>query len=191
MTLCLYGETESKDEATFPLAADGQPFPWHKMRLPETIKPLHYDLHIHPNLTSLDFTGTVEIQLEVLQNTDSIILHSKNLQISKAVLLESDKRHPLKVLELPAFEQVALVTDALSITSGRRYRVRMDFAANLSDSFHGFYKSSYRTREGEVRQDCCLSYLFYLFFCFVVCSLEWLNEAQNKLLLTFRLLGFF
>nr|XP_023694685.1 endoplasmic reticulum aminopeptidase 1-like isoform X1 [Paramormyrops kingsleyae] len=151
MTLSHSGEAESKDKATFPVAADGQPFPWHKMRLPETIRPLHYDLRIHPNLTSLDFTGTVEIQLEVLQSTDSIILHSKNLQISKAVLLESDKRHPLKVLELPAFEQVALVTDALSITSGRRYRVRMDFAANLSDSFHGFYKSSYRTRDGEVR----------------------------------------
>ncbi|XP_048877194.1 endoplasmic reticulum aminopeptidase 1b isoform X1 [Brienomyrus brachyistius] len=151
LTLCLSGETESKDGVTFPVAADGQPFPWHKMRLPETIRPLHYDLRIHPNLTSLDFTGTVEIHLEVLHNTDSIILHSKNLQISKAVLLESDKHHPLKVLELPSFEQVALVTDALRITSGRRYRVRMDFAANLSDSFHGFYKSTYRTRQGEVR----------------------------------------
>ncbi|XP_036382834.1 endoplasmic reticulum aminopeptidase 1b [Megalops cyprinoides] len=138
-------------EAASPVATNGQPFPWDKMRLPETVTPLHYDLLIHPNLTSLDFTGIVQLQLEVLQDTQFIVLHSKDLRISKVALLEHGRVQPLQVLEYPAFQQVALLSDDVTFTKGRQYTVHMEFAANLSESFHGFYKSTYRTREGEVR----------------------------------------
>ncbi|KAJ8414862.1 hypothetical protein AAFF_G00023850 [Aldrovandia affinis] len=133
------------------VATNGQLFPWDKMRLPETVSPLHYDLLIHPNLTTLDFTGTVHIQLEVLQKTTVIILHSRDLRISKAVLKESSRILPLQVLEYPAFQQVAFLSDGVTFQQGSRYVLYLEFAANLSESFHGFYKSTYRTREGEVR----------------------------------------
>ncbi|XP_035235118.1 endoplasmic reticulum aminopeptidase 1b [Anguilla anguilla] len=142
----------SDDEKTSPpLATNGQPFPWRKMRLPETVLPLYYDLFIHPNLTTLDFTGTIHIQLEVLEDTSVIILHSKDLRISKAALLESSRILPLQVLEYPAFQQVALQADGVTLTRGSRCAVYLEFAANLSESFHGLYKSTYRTSEGEVR----------------------------------------
>ncbi|KAL4609489.1 endoplasmic reticulum aminopeptidase 1-like isoform X1 [Arapaima gigas] len=149
--LCLVNESQRKDNSTFLLATNGQPFPWAKMRLPEAVRPVHYDLLIHPNLTFLNFSGTVQIQLEILQDTKSIILHSKNLQISKAALLVSSRIHPLRVLELPAFEQVALLSDVITLVPGRQYIILLEFAANFSDSFHGFYKSTYRTSDGKVR----------------------------------------
>uniref|UniRef100_A0A8C7VND8 Aminopeptidase n=1 Tax=Oncorhynchus mykiss TaxID=8022 RepID=A0A8C7VND8_ONCMY len=135
-----------------PVATNGQPFPWIHMRLPETVSPIHYDLLVHPNLTSLDFTGAVQIQLQVFEDTSTIILHSKELQIAKAELLapEGPGSLPLQVLEYPAFHQLALVSDVLLVRGGT-YKVRLEFSANLSDSFHGFYKSSYRTTTGEVR----------------------------------------
>ncbi|CDQ94625.1 unnamed protein product [Oncorhynchus mykiss] len=124
------------------------------MRLPETVSPIHYDLLVHPNLTSLDFTGAVQIQLQVFEDTSTIILHSKELQIAKAELLAPEGPGslpvPLQVLEYPAFHQLALVSDVLLVRGGT-YKVRLEFSANLSDSFHGFYKSSYRTTTGEVR----------------------------------------
>uniref|UniRef100_A0A8K9UKN9 Aminopeptidase n=1 Tax=Oncorhynchus mykiss TaxID=8022 RepID=A0A8K9UKN9_ONCMY len=137
-----------------PVATNGQPFPWIHMRLPETVSPIHYDLLVHPNLTSLDFTGAVQIQLQVFEDTSTIILHSKELQIAKAELLAPEGPGslpvPLQVLEYPAFHQLALVSDVLLVRGGT-YKVRLEFSANLSDSFHGFYKSSYRTTTGEVR----------------------------------------
>lgn len=124
------------------------------MRLPETVSPIHYDLLVHPNLTSLDFTGEVQIQLQVFEDTSTIILHSKDLQIAKAELLAPEGPGslpvPLQVLEYPAFHQLALMSDVLLVRGGM-YKVRLEFSANLSDSFHGFYKSSYRTTKGEVR----------------------------------------
>uniref|UniRef100_A0A673WVE9 Aminopeptidase n=1 Tax=Salmo trutta TaxID=8032 RepID=A0A673WVE9_SALTR len=146
-------DTNGKSSSLLPpIATNGQPFPWIHMRLPETVSPIHYDLLVHPNLTSLDFTGAVQIQLQVFEDTSTIILHSKDLQIAKAELLapEGPGSLPLQVLEYPAFHQLALMSDVLLVRGGM-YKVRLEFSANLSDSFHGFYKSSYRTTKGEVR----------------------------------------
>uniref|UniRef100_A0A8C9U5U2 Aminopeptidase n=1 Tax=Scleropages formosus TaxID=113540 RepID=A0A8C9U5U2_SCLFO len=143
-------QSEEKHKATSPFTIKNQALPWDNIRLPQAVKPLHYDLLIHPNLTSLDFTGFVQIQLEVLQETSAIILHSKDLHISKAELVESGRTHPLQVLELPSNQQVALLSSDV-IVKGRQCAVSLTFAANLSETFHGFYKSTYRTRNGDVR----------------------------------------
>uniref|UniRef100_A0A4W6EM79 Endoplasmic reticulum aminopeptidase 1b n=1 Tax=Lates calcarifer TaxID=8187 RepID=A0A4W6EM79_LATCA len=133
----LPNQGQAKD---LPIATNGQPFPWDRMRLPKTISPLHYDLTIHPNLTTLDFTGVARIELDVHEDTSIIILHAKQMQISNVLLLAPEGIRPLHVLEYPHFHQLAL-----------KYEVQLEFAANLSDSYHGFYKSSYRTSSGEVR----------------------------------------
>ncbi|KAJ4941915.1 hypothetical protein JOQ06_011787 [Pogonophryne albipinna] len=126
------------------------PFPWGSMRLPKTISPIHYDLTIHPNLTTLDFTGVVRIQLDVHEDTNAIILHSKHLHISNVLLFATEGVKPLKVSAHPRFNQLALESDSV-LAKGRRYEVQLEFAANFSESYHGFYKSSYRTSSGEVR----------------------------------------
>lgn len=143
----LPNQGQSKD---LPIATNGQLFPWDHMRLPKTVSPIHYNLNIHPNLTTLNFTGVVRIELDVQEDTSTVILHAKQMQISSAVLLAPEGVKPLQVLEYPRFHQLALVSDSV-LTKGRKYEVQLKFAANLSDSFHGFYKSSYRTSSGDVR----------------------------------------
>lgn len=143
----------SQTDGPTPTASNGKPFPWSSMRLPDNMQPLHYDLLIHPNLTSLDFIGEVDIKIAVQKDSSTIILHSKDLQISNAALLKTDGSidGPLQVLEYPAFQQIALLSDSVSFRANNIYTIHLKFAANLSESFHGFYKSSYRTSKGEVR----------------------------------------
>lgn len=57
------------------------------------IVPFHYHLLLHPNLTTLSFTGTVQIQIDVQNNTNWVVLHSKGLQISKATILDQNLNH--------------------------------------------------------------------------------------------------
>ncbi|XP_069348465.1 endoplasmic reticulum aminopeptidase 1 [Eulemur rufifrons] len=141
-------------ETTSPEASNGTPFPWNKMRLPEHVIPVHYDLMIHANLTTLTFWGTTEVEITASQPTSTIILHSHHLQIAKATLRkgagERPSEEPLRVLEYPAHEQIALLAPE-PLLVGLPYTVAIDYAGNLSDNFHGFYKSTYRTEEGEVR----------------------------------------
>ncbi|TRY88142.1 hypothetical protein DNTS_029450 [Danionella cerebrum] len=133
------------------MASNLQPFPWDKVRLPNTVKPLHYDLLIHTNLTSLTFHGAVQIFIEVEEDTRALILHSKRLQISRAMLLGSNHPHQeLHISEFAAHDQIALFSEGFPFVRGNHV-VRLEFHANLSESFHGFYKSSYITMSGEVR----------------------------------------
>ncbi|KAF6356856.1 endoplasmic reticulum aminopeptidase 1 [Rhinolophus ferrumequinum] len=142
-------------ETTSPKASDGTPFPWNKMRLPEHIIPGHYDLMIHANLTTLTFKGTTAIEITASQPTSAIILHSNHLQISKATLKKGTgerqpPEEPLRVLEYPPHEQIALLAPE-PLVVGLPYTIVIEYTGNLSETFHGFYKSTYRTKEGEER----------------------------------------
>ncbi|XP_063820125.1 endoplasmic reticulum aminopeptidase 1 [Pseudophryne corroboree] len=129
-------------------------FPWNKFRLPNVVTPLHYDLLIHPNLTTLTFSGLAKITIAVAQQTRSIIMHSKHLAITKTSverkigsgLLQQD----LFLLEHHMKEQIALRA-AEPLIPGENYTLYIAYTANFSDSFRGFYKSTYKTSDGEIR----------------------------------------
>ena len=40
-----------------PIATNNEVFPWNDVRLPPWIRPVRYELRIHPNLTTLEVKG--------------------------------------------------------------------------------------------------------------------------------------
>ncbi|XP_032259836.1 endoplasmic reticulum aminopeptidase 2 [Phoca vitulina] len=146
----------NKDPGAFPIATNGEPFPWNNLRLPSMIIPLHYDLLVHPNLTSLDFVGFEKIEVLVRDATQFIILHSKDLEVMNVILQsEEDLRYrkpgkKLNVLSYPAHQQIALLVPE-KLMADLRYSVALNFQAKLANGFEGFYKSTYRTRGGKTR----------------------------------------
>nr|XP_048706530.1 endoplasmic reticulum aminopeptidase 2-like isoform X3 [Caretta caretta] len=147
----LSGE-RSSENTSFPIATNGQPFPWNKLRLPDWILPVYYDLLIHPNLTSLIFMGSVKIQVTVVHETSTIVLHSKHLEITSAAIEEENGKTQadLKVLEYPPHEQIAFLY-AEPLLVDKKYFLSINYIANLSDGFYGFYKSTYKTKDGQTR----------------------------------------
>ncbi|GAA6222143.1 endoplasmic reticulum aminopeptidase 2-like [Lates japonicus] len=137
-----------------PLGTDSLSFPWSRLRLPRYIVPLHYRLLLHPNMTNLSFTGSVQIQIDVQNNTNWVVLHSKGLQISKATILNKNFAHlsdqVLPVLHNPSHEQIGIFSPRV-LSSGQKYFLYIEFGAELADGFYGFYKSTYRTSTGETR----------------------------------------
>ncbi|MBN3301040.1 ERAP2 aminopeptidase, partial [Amia calva] len=137
------------------VASNRVPFPWSQVRLPNHVIPVHYHLSIHPNLTTLNFTGSVRIEIDVQNDTDSVILHSKGLQILRATI-QHEGAEPRaegqvqQVLESLPQEQIAILSPQ-PLLSGNKYFVHIDYAANLSDGFYGFYRSTYQAKNGEIR----------------------------------------
>ncbi|NWX47009.1 ERAP1 aminopeptidase, partial [Steatornis caripensis] len=84
--------------------------------------------------------------------SEAVVLHSKGLHITSAAVEAGSAGGPreARVLEHRPLEQVALLA-AEPLRAGHNYTLIIQFLANLSESFHGFYKSTYRTPEGELR----------------------------------------
>ncbi|XP_037385949.1 endoplasmic reticulum aminopeptidase 2 isoform X1 [Talpa occidentalis] len=152
----LPNDQPSTNPGPFHVSTNGEQFPWHELRLPRVVFPLHYELYVHPNLTTLDFVASEQIEVLVRDITQFIILHSKDLEITKATLhSEEDVRYrkpgkPLDVLSYPAHQQIALLVPE-KLMADMRYFVTIDFQAKLAEGFEGFYKSTYRTLGGETR----------------------------------------
>ncbi|KAM6471288.1 leucyl-cystinyl aminopeptidase [Liasis olivaceus] len=132
-------------EDIYPLATNGKPFPWAHFRLPGAIVPVHYDIVLQPNLTTMRFTGSVLITVEVIQVTMHIILHSSKLNITKVTLasLGSSQPKPANFLEYPMNDQIAIIApEALLV--GQKYNISLEYSSNLSDTYSGFYKIAFK-----------------------------------------------
>lgn len=138
----------------------------NNLRLPDNIKPIKYNLFLHPNITDnkFGFTGHVKILVEASKVSDSIVLHSKHLNITSitvykgedAMKKESEKAtEQLKVDDHKLHKKHEFLTIMLAKNSklGPKQKavVSIKFSGSLSEGLEGFYKSSYKTKSGEKR----------------------------------------
>ena len=150
-------ETATKNPETAPnhelKATNGETFPWSDIRLPSFIKPLTYDIHMHPDLKAFKFSGTVDIKFEVLKASDFIVFHVKSLKVTKLELREQGKQtveEVVKWLKNKKHEQ-EYVQLSHRLMPHTHYTLSLTFQDELKNSMAGFYRSSYKTTAGQRR----------------------------------------
>lgn len=137
----------------FTRSADSEKnFPRKNILLPKDIKPERYQVYLHPNLTTFDFHGGVKIDVTVEKPTRNVLLHVKHLNITSYGIEDSKGNYlpVLRVAESKKLEQY-LVELRDELTQGEKYTVNFQFNGHLSNTMTGFYKSSYKTKSGEIR----------------------------------------
>ncbi|XP_034530930.1 glutamyl aminopeptidase [Notolabrus celidotus] len=132
---------------------------WSNFRLPEYVKPVHYDLHLEPNLEDDTYTGTVDVHLEVTKATRHLWLHIRQTFVSaepRLKKLSSQGSHSevgvKSCFEYKKHEYVVVeATEVLPATAaGEVYVLSLDFQGWLNGSVVGFYRVIYT--EGGVQK---------------------------------------
>jgi puromycin-sensitive aminopeptidase len=120
-------------------------------RLARNVIPRRYDLVLEPDLDEFRFRGTVTIEIEVVEPTDTIELNAVDLALERAQLVGDGRDEPCRaVVESEAeLERIRLVVPEV-LEPGEEI-LRIEFSGILNDRLHGFYRSTYTDDEGRTR----------------------------------------
>uniref|UniRef100_A0A8C5CFU6 Aminopeptidase n=1 Tax=Gadus morhua TaxID=8049 RepID=A0A8C5CFU6_GADMO len=130
---------------------------WGDFRLPDYVKPVHYDLHLLPDLITDVYQGSVAIHLEVSRPTRHLWLHIRETFVTAVPRLQLVTQGGQKEVGVKAcFEYkpqeyvVVEATEELPATGpGEMYILSLDFRGWLNGSVVGFYRVIY-TEDGII-----------------------------------------
>ncbi|XP_043478871.1 glutamyl aminopeptidase-like isoform X1 [Leptopilina heterotoma] len=123
-------------------------------RLAKEVKPIHYDLLMHPDLENGTYTGTVTILINVLDKRGYIALHQKDLNITKTKLThEKDDVYEIPIKKTYSLEkQEVFMISTEENLSPSNYHLHLEFNGLLRpDKIVGFYSSKYKDAQDKER----------------------------------------
>lgn len=116
------------------------------VRLPRTVVPSRYDIHIEPDLSAATFAGEETIEVRICEPTREIVLNAADLAIGAAAI-EGHGRRLLGAIELdePAERAVLRFTEPLQPGT---WRLFLTFSGILNDKLRGLYRSTFGAADG-------------------------------------------
>ncbi|KAE8289438.1 Glutamyl aminopeptidase [Larimichthys crocea] len=130
---------------------------WNNFRLPNYVNPIHYNLHLEPDLVDDTYSGTVDIHVKVSKPTRYLWLHIRETFVStmpRLKMLNSQKEVAVKSCFEYKPQQYVVVeaTEELPVTSPEEmYVLSLDFQGWLNGSVVGFYRVIY-TENGVTKK---------------------------------------
>ena len=118
-------------------------------RLPRSVVPTSYAIDISTDPAWPDFHGDVRIELEFLERVDAIVLHSKDLALDEAKLVDAGGATRALDIQLVAESEIARLTAEAPFAPGRAC-LSIRFRGTPSPGMHGLYLA----RDGEERAIC-------------------------------------
>ncbi|XP_047471492.1 aminopeptidase N-like [Penaeus chinensis] len=128
------------------------------IRLPQSLRPLHYLIQLQPFINgNFSIIGYMKVEVEVLDTTSDIILHmldivTKNDTVKvltsgglgqRQVGIMSQNYDPVRQFYVARTEE--------ELTKGETYTLQMEFLGYLNDQLRGFYRSTYKDNNGEMK----------------------------------------
>ncbi|XP_028160953.1 thyrotropin-releasing hormone-degrading ectoenzyme [Ostrinia furnacalis] len=136
-------ETNTASSNKERIASNGQVFPWRGARLPTFVIPKHYNLWLHPNLTTGELRGEVSIDLKVERDTNFVVLNVRDMNVTERALFRTGGALGPKVakaLDFPAADQTYIEFKE-KIRRKYNYTLSLRFITKLerNDKQRGFF----------------------------------------------------
>jgi puromycin-sensitive aminopeptidase len=128
-------------------------------RLPRHARPHRYDLELRPDLSAATFEGRVVIEVELLEESDRLVVNALELDLLR-VRLEppggevgtsgSDQPPLVPTVSFDEPNQMVILSFDRPLPAGM-HRLTIEFTGTLNDQLRGFYRSTFRDLEGRER----------------------------------------
>ena len=113
-------------------------------RLPRHTTPSHYDIRLELDLETFTFTGSVGVDIDVVEETDSLVLNAAEVEIKSAGLSSG-----VDIPEITYDDGMEMATLALdSPLKPGGYRLELEHSGIINDQLRGLYRSIYRDADG-------------------------------------------
>ncbi|XP_037798468.1 aminopeptidase N-like [Penaeus monodon] len=158
VTIPPWASTESQPTTTDVLLTTRDEADDLGIRLPSSLKPLHYLVKLQPFINgNFSIFGYMEVEMEVLEPTSKITLHmadiiTKNDTI-KVYTPGQATGQGVRIMkhEYDHSRQFYIAHLTKELQKGRKYILSMEFLGYLNDKLHGFYRSTYMDADGNAR----------------------------------------
>ncbi|XGW23379.1 hypothetical protein V3C99_005539 [Haemonchus contortus] len=161
--------TDSIYEDEGPDDADCRDFPYKNFRLPRDVVPTSYNLTIHPNITTNNMTGSLAIDIQVLNTTKLIVLHADNLIMTTFSMSVNARRMEAEFFFCPASSQWAFMMDE-EVHAGDFIDLGIEFQGEVLPDLQGLYISTHTDSRGRKTKSAVTqfepSYARKMFPCF-------------------------
>ncbi len=126
------------------------PTPDDPFRLPRHVLPVRYELRLEPDLPGATFHGHATIAVTVVRPTDVIVFNSLELAIENAVVEDVAGGRQTASIDLDEPLQRCRLAVAQPLAPGQ-WRLHIEFRGTLNDKLRGFYRSTYKDRNGSTQ----------------------------------------
>ena len=116
-------------------------------RLPRTVVPSNYQIHLTPDLEKFVFDGRVKIDLDINESVTSFAVNAKELEVGAATVTVGGQSF---VSAAPTYNEeyeTATFTFDSALPTGKGVAT-ISFTGILNDQLHGFYRSTYTDNNG-------------------------------------------
>lgn len=124
--------------------------PAFAQRLPATVTPIHYDIHVAPDLAAATFTGEETIRVRIGQRTRTIVLNAAEI-VFKDVTVTAGGRTQKAAVALDEKTEQATFSVPTAVAAGEA-SIRISYAGILNDDLRGLYLSHANNRRYAVTQ---------------------------------------
>ncbi len=125
--------------------------------LPQHVRPLKYRLTLTPDLERFTFRGEETVDIEVTRSTREIVLNANEIKVRAASVAHGDGTRggletitPAERISYDEASETITLAFGIPIPAGKA-KLALRFTGELNDRLHGFYRSSFKTPNGETR----------------------------------------
>lgn len=121
---------------------------WKNLRLPDYIKPVHYDITLYPDFYEEDkgwFYGNETVEIKISRNTSYILIHINYLNVTRTELFDNVTGDSIPIQDSFHYEpnQFWVIKTKTPVENGTVVNLVLSFDGSLTRTIVGFYKSTY------------------------------------------------